>query len=174
MSFRLALGHYLSACIFAALQVHKVALGSPQQEGYTCLLPRPASAAAAITADATGNSSSSSSDGGGGSMGAAGAAAASTTVGRAAAAAAAKAAAAAVAVDVEVQRGYGAAAVHAMPAEACQLMARRSAGAWVLPEGERVAAIKVAGERSLPWRGAVLVMLACSVQPLLPASPHTF
>jgi hypothetical protein len=47
--------------------------------------------------------------------------------------------------DVEVQRGYGPAEVHGLPAEACQLMTRRAAGAWAVPEGERVAALRVSG-----------------------------
>lgn len=94
----------------ASAQVHKEALGAPEQEGYTCILPRQPAAA-----------QSSSTSGSGGS------------------------AAAAAAADVEVQRGYGPAAVHATPAEACQLMTRRSAGAWVIPESDRVAALRVSG-----------------------------
>jgi hypothetical protein len=114
------------------VQVHKEALGSLEQEGYTCILPKqqPSSAAASSSSSSGGSSrregaldnSGGSSSGGGSS---------SSSV--------------AAAVDVEVQRGYGPAEVHAMPAEACQLMTRRSAGAWALPEGERIAALRVSG-----------------------------
>lgn len=85
--------------------VHKEPLGSLEQSGYTCILPRAAAGAAAA------------------------------------------------AVDLEVQRGYGDAAVHAMPAESCQLMTRRSAGAWAVPETDRVAALRVSANG---WEGFVL------------------
>lgn len=87
------------------VQVHKEALGAPEQEGYTCILPRHLAVA-----------KSSGASGGG-----------------------------AVAASVEVQRGYGPAEAHATPAEACQLMTRRSAGAWLIPESDRVAALRVSG-----------------------------
>lgn len=90
----------------APAQVHKEALGAPEQEGYTCILPRQPAAS---------HSSRGGSDG------------------------------SAAAADVEVQRGYGPAEVHATPAEACQLMTRRSAGAWAIPESDHVAALRVSG-----------------------------
>ncbi|KAL4444209.1 hypothetical protein ABPG75_011946 [Micractinium tetrahymenae] len=94
------------------VQVHKEALGAPEQEGYTCILPRQPAAV-----QGSGSSGSS------------------------------------TAADVEVQRGYGPAEVHATPAEACQLMTRRSAGAWAIPETDRVAALKVSANG---WEGFVL------------------
>lgn len=89
------------------VQVHKEPLGSLEQEGYTCILPR----------------QTSSSSGG------------------------------LAAADVEVQRGYGPAEVHSMPAESCQLMTRRSAGAWVVPETDQIAALRVSANG---WEGFVL------------------
>ena len=113
------------------VRVHKEALGSLEQEGYTCILPRqqPSNAAASSSSSSSSSSSGGRREGDGSSS--SGSSGSST--------------AAAAAVDVEVQRGYGPAQVHAMPAEACQLMTRRSAGAWALPEGERVAALRVSG-----------------------------
>lgn len=92
--------------------MHKEPLGSPEQEGYTCILPR----------QQAGSSSSGSSSSLGGFP----------------------------AVAVEVQRGYGPAEVHATPAESCQLMTRRSAGAWAIPETDRIAALRVSGVLPLP------------------------
>lgn len=116
-------------------QVHKEALGSPQQEGYTCILPRQG------VASSSGSSSSSNSGG-------------------------------PAAAEVEVQRGYGPAAVHAMPAESCQLMTRRSAGAWAIPETDRVAALRVSGTVGVEqgsWRVRVGQCCKCilSGQPCL-------
>ncbi|PSC76567.1 glycosyltransferase family 32 [Micractinium conductrix] len=101
------------------VQVHKEPLGSLEQEGYTCVMPRHAGGASA-----------------------------------------------AAAVDVNVQRGYGPAEAHATPAEGCQLMTRRTAGAWAVPEGDRIAALRVSANG---WEGFVLKGFA----PLLksPARP---
>ena len=96
----------LPACLPARLQVHKEPLGSLEQEGYTCVMPRHAGGASA-----------------------------------------------AAAVDVNVQRGYGPAEAHATPAEGCQLMTRRTAGAWAVPEGDRIAALRVSGALAGGVRG---------------------
>ena len=118
------------------VQVHKEALGSLDQEGYTCILPRQPPSNAASSSGGGGRREGAADSSSGGSSSSGGGSSSST---------------AATAVDVEVQRGYGPAEVHAMPAEACQLMTRRSAGAWALPEGERVAALRVSGV----WGGSV-------------------
>lgn len=101
---------HVCACVPLLVQVHEEPLGSPGQEGYTCILPKHGSA---------GGSSSSIS----------------------------------AAAYADAQRGYGPAAVHDMPAEACQLMTHRSAGAWAVPEADEVAALRVSANG---WEGFVL------------------
>ena len=78
------------------VDLQKLPLGGPRQEGYICLQPKPSVAGV----------------GGGGS--------------------------AAAAARTDMARGYAAPSVHAVPAEACQLMAKRTPGAEVVGAEEQV------------------------------------
>eukprot|EP00887_Chlorella_sp_A99_P001125 scaffold14.g1125.t1 len=98
------------------IDLQRLPLGGPRQEGYICLEPK---AAAGVPP----------------------------------------------AARAEMARGYAAPSVHAVPAESCQLMAKRTPGASAVGSEEQVAAIRVSANG---WEGWVLEGFAPLIQAQLP------